>query len=75
MISLSGKHNGTFFVALVDWSIRNSQVNSSAPLVQGIAANRTTRLHWLQTNVTQAANGTLIYPADTKAIAPYGMFL
>lgn len=71
-LSLNGTHsNGTYFIVLTDLSIPNSFAPTTYPLVPGLKANHTTRLHWLQTNVTVASNGTLTYPNTTAAIAPY----
>lgn len=59
-------------IALVDLSISGSNFNgTSLPLAQGLEQCRTTRLHWLQTGLTQRANGS--FAASTMAIAEYGM--
>lgn len=43
--------------------------NETSTLVPGLGPNRTTRLHWWQTGVTQQ-NGYFVYEANT-ALAPY----
>jgi hypothetical protein len=58
-------------VVFTDLSISGGRYNgTSLPLAQGLQACRTTRLHWLQTGLTQAENGTFV--SDTLALAPYG---
>jgi hypothetical protein len=59
-------------VVFTDLSISGGRYNgTSLPLAQGLQACRTTRLHWLQTGLTQAENGTFV--SETPALAPYGM--
>ena len=53
---------------LVGW-IHNG---TSLPLAQGLQTCRTTRLHWLQTGLTQAENRTFVVEDGTPALAPYG---
>jgi len=60
-------------VVFTDLSISGGRYNgTSLPLAQGLQACRTTRLHWLQTGLTQAENGTFVVEDGTPAVAPYG---
>lgn len=62
-------------VVFTDLSISGGRYNgTSLPLAQGLQACRTTRLHWLQTGLTQAENGTFVVEDDTPTLAPYGEF-
>ncbi|KAM0720362.1 hypothetical protein Q7P37_004498 [Cladosporium fusiforme] len=63
--------SGTYMVVFTDLSISGGRYNgTSLPLAQGLQSCRTTRLHWLQTGLTQNPDGT--FTSDTPAIAPYG---
>ncbi|KAJ9632243.1 hypothetical protein H2203_000647 [Taxawa tesnikishii (nom. ined.)] len=70
-------HNGTagsYTLLLVDLSIPVSILNLTAAAIAslspGLGANRTTRLHWWQANLTPSANGSLV--STSSALAPYG---
>jgi len=64
--------NGTYLAILLDLSISGSNFpGTSLPLAQGLEQCRTTRLHWLQTGLTQRANGS--FGGETAAVAEYGM--
>lgn len=54
---------------LVDLSIPAASINTTGPAAAGLQACRTTRLHWLQTNLTQLANGSFV--STFPAVAPY----
>jgi hypothetical protein len=70
-IYLNSTVQGTHMVVLTDLSISGGRYNgTSLPLAQGLQACRTTRLHWLQTGLTQAEDGTFV--SETPALAPYG---
>ncbi|KAK3111968.1 hypothetical protein LTR53_012242 [Teratosphaeriaceae sp. CCFEE 6253] len=75
-ISLNRTVTGTHMVMLVDLSIGAASVASSlngstGPLVPGLRCGGTTRLHWLQTNLVQTANGS--FASDgTAALSLYG---
>jgi hypothetical protein len=72
IIGLNGTQNATYLVALVDLSlpVANARSSTNATLVTGLGANRTTRLHWLQTGIRQSTNGSFTW--NTTALAPYG---
>lgn len=60
-------------LVFTDLSISGGRYNgTSLPLAQGLQTCRTTRLHWLQTGLTQAENGTFVVEDGTPALAPYG---
>ena len=60
-------------IALLDLSISGGRFNGTTlPLAQGLQTCRTTRLHWLQTGLVQAENGTFVVEGDVPAVAPYG---
>jgi hypothetical protein len=60
-------------LVFTDLSISGGRYNgTSLPLAQGLQTCRTTRLHWLQTGLTQAGNGTFVVEDGTPALAPYG---
>lgn len=72
-ISLTSRVEGKHMVVFTDLSISGGRYNgTSLPLAQGLQACRTTRLHWLQTGLTQAENGTFVVEDGTPAVAPYG---
>ncbi|KAF2157441.1 hypothetical protein K461DRAFT_289758 [Myriangium duriaei CBS 260.36] len=63
----------TYMILLVDLSIPFDlfPADETKTLVPGLGPNRTTRLHWWQTNVTRnPKTGTFVYPNNT-ALAPY----
>lgn len=58
-------------IVFTDLSISGGRYNGTdLPLAQGLQSCRTTRLHWLQTGLTQNPDGTLT--SNTTALAPYG---
>lgn len=60
-------------IMLVDLSIPPIDINTTGTngvLAPGLEPGRTTRLHWLQTGLSQTANGTFI--GSTAPIADYG---
>ena len=60
-------------LVFADLSISGGRYNgTSLPLAQGLQTCRTTRLHWLQTGLVQAENGTFVVEDGTPALAPYG---
>jgi len=60
-------------LVFTDLSISGGRYNgTSLPLAQGLQTCRTTRLHWLQTGLVQADNGTFVVEDGTPALAPYG---
>ncbi|KAK4565792.1 hypothetical protein LTR86_003641 [Recurvomyces mirabilis] len=69
-VTYSSALNGTYMLALLDLSISPSSYNASGPKAPGLEPCRTTRLHWLQGNVTRASNGSLV--AGSAPIAMYG---
>jgi hypothetical protein len=72
-ISLDSRVEGKYMVVFTDLSISGVRYNgTSLPLAQGLQACRTTRLHWLQTGLTQAENGIFVVEDGTPAVAPYG---
>lgn len=72
-ISVDSRVEGKHMVVFTDLSISGGRYNgTSLPLAQGLQACRTTRLHWLQTGLTQAENGTFVVEDGTPAVAPYG---
>ncbi|TKA58971.1 hypothetical protein B0A55_11683 [Friedmanniomyces simplex] len=63
----------TYMLVLADLSIPGSWLpNTTSPLdiAVGMIPDRTTWLQWLQTDLTQAANGTLY--SSVAPVAPYG---
>lgn len=58
---------------LVDLSISANTYNVSGPKAAGLEYCRTTRLHWLQTDLTQLANGSFV--SESAAIADYGLHI
>ncbi|KAK3679825.1 hypothetical protein LTR78_000201 [Recurvomyces mirabilis] len=68
-VTYSSALNGTYMLALLDLSISASSYNASGPKAPGLEPCRTTRLHWLQGNVTRASNGSLV--AGSAPIAMY----
>ncbi|KAK5679560.1 hypothetical protein LTS10_008381 [Elasticomyces elasticus] len=74
IVSLDQQVNGTHMLAMVDLSINQnsamSSLNGTGPQAQGLEPCRTTRLHWLQTGLTQTANGTFVN--TTSALGEYG---
>ena len=72
-VSLAQRVSGKHMVVFTDLSISGGRYNgTSLPLAQGLQTCRTTRLHWLQTGLTQAENGTFVVEGATPALAPYG---
>lgn len=71
VISSTKSYPGTYLIALVDLSIPDYLLAPITPaeLVPGLGTNRTTRLHWLQGNLTQAANHSFV--STSPALAPY----
>ncbi|KAK1809745.1 hypothetical protein LTR12_015904 [Friedmanniomyces endolithicus] len=70
-VSLNQTLNGTHMLMLVDLAIPQSSINGTgSEFYPGLVPCRTTRLHWLQTGLTQSANGTFV--SDSAAIADYG---
>ncbi|CAJ2514106.1 Uu.00g022250.m01.CDS01 [Anthostomella pinea] len=69
-VSLDQSLTGTYMVMLVDQSIPQSSITSTGPQVQGLQPCRTTRLHWLQTSLSQTSSGTFV--SNSSAIAEYG---
>lgn len=70
-IYLNETVSGTHMVVFTDLSISGGRYNGTTlPLAQGLQSCRTTRLHWLQTGLTQTENGSFV--SDTPAVAPYG---
>ena len=74
-IALNNSHITTASsILMVDVSLplANLAQNRSSDPAPGLGQNRTTRLHWWSSNVTQASDGTLTIPASSDAlIAPY----
>ncbi|KAK3628334.1 hypothetical protein LTR56_017533 [Elasticomyces elasticus] len=74
IVSLEQQLNGTHMLAMVDLSINQnsamSSLNGTGPQAQGLEPCRTTRLHWLQTGLTQTADGTFVN--TTSALGEYG---
>lgn len=64
---------GHYMMMLADLSIPPIDINGAGTLALGLEPGRTTRLHWLQTDLCQAENGTLV-SLGTPAIAQYGTF-
>lgn len=59
-------------IAFVDLSISGGNFNgTSMPLAQGLEECRTTRLHWLQTGLSQQSNGSFV--SSAPALGQYGM--
>lgn len=72
-ISLDSRVSGKHMLVFADLSISGGRYNgTSLPLAQGLQSCRTTRLHWLQTGLTQAENETFVVEGATPALAPYG---
>ncbi len=72
-VSLNQTLNGTHMLMLIDLAIPQSSINGTgSEFYPGLVPCRTTRLHWLQTGLTQSANGTFV--SDSTAIADYGMY-
>ncbi|KAK1082833.1 hypothetical protein LTR33_003644 [Friedmanniomyces endolithicus] len=70
-VSLNQTLNGTHMLMLIDLAIPQSSINGTgSEFYPGLVPCRTTRLHWLQTGLTQSANGTFV--SDSTAIADYG---
>lgn len=65
-------YGGTYLALLVDQSISTASFpsNETASLVPGLGPDRTTRLHWWASNVTQTSEGAFIN--RSAPIADYG---
>lgn len=73
-LSFPSSSNQTYQLLLLDLSIPNGALNTSAlvpgiqvPLTAGISPGRTTRLHYWQTGITFSTNGTLVNTASPIA--------
>ncbi|KAH9826164.1 Phosphatidylethanolamine-binding protein [Teratosphaeria destructans] len=73
-VSSDQELNGTYLLLFVDLSLgaasAAASLNGTGGLAAGFRCNGTTRLHWAQGNVTQAANGTLL-TSNSGAISLY----
>ncbi|KAF2715903.1 hypothetical protein K431DRAFT_236623 [Polychaeton citri CBS 116435] len=58
VVSLGSQVTGTHLIALVDLSIPISLLPYKTDLAPGLGEGRSTRLHWLQTDLSQTANGS-----------------
>ncbi|KAF2774344.1 hypothetical protein EJ03DRAFT_346957 [Teratosphaeria nubilosa] len=73
-VSSNQKLNGTYLLLFVDLSLgaanAAANLNGTGGLAAGLRCNGSTRLHWAQGNVTQAANGALL-TNNSKPISLY----
>ncbi|KAF4549596.1 Hypothetical protein D9617_21g098170 [Elsinoe fawcettii] len=62
---------GPYMLVMLDLSLPRDRVQGTGDVADGIGDDRTTRLHWLQTNLTVGANGLLSVSGNTPAVADY----